>query len=215
LTLRLALPRAFYQVPEERLAFTQGLLDRMRRLPGVVAAGASDRVPLDGEAWTGTFHPEGYEPAPGEGTPGGDFSLVSPSYFEAMGIPLLAGRDFGDQDRGGAPGVLIVDEWTAKRFWPDGDAVGRRIGFSGDPETPDLEEIVGVVGHVRRDSLGEGGRLQIYRPLAQTPLGTVAFTVHTRADPWETIGLVRREVAELDAELPLYAVRTLEEIVAG
>jgi len=212
------LPRTTYPDPESRLQFTQEMLRRIRALPQVSTAAASYRLPLDGRTWTATFYPEGYEPEPGRPAPSADFNVTSPAYLEALGIPLLEGRDFADADVDVDAKVLLVDESLADAFWPNGGAVGGRINFRGEDSPPDYRQVVGVVGHVRNDSLDEAGKMQLYIPLAQAPTRSVSFTLETAPGRGVSSGLVdslRAEVAELDPDLPIYAVGPLESLAAG
>lgn len=211
LTFRLTLPASAYPEPQDRLAFQQGFLAQLRALPGLRAAAASSRVPLDGQPHTGTFHVVGHVPAPGEKTPGGEQNQVSPDFFRTLGIPLLAGRELIEADATG-PGVAIVDAWAADRFWPDGNALGQRIYFS----SPERDyEIVGVVGHVKQMSLDEEGRMQVYLPSNKFPLTDLTFTVHSEgSEPERLIGLIRHALGELAPDLPLFAVRTSDRLVA-
>lgn len=210
LTFRLTLPANDYPQPQDLLAFQQRFRERLRALPGVRGVAASDRVPLDHQLWTGTFHVVGHVPAPGEKTPGGELHQVSPGFFRTLGIPLLEGREFSDEDAAG--GVVIVDAWTAERFWPDATAIGERIYF-GSPERS--YEIVGVAGHVKQTSLDEEGQMQVYLPIAQFPPPNLTFTVHgERAEPERLMGLIRHELGEIAPDLPLFAVRTTDRLLA-
>lgn len=212
--LRLRLPASQYPGAGERVAFQASLLERLREIPGVRSAAVSDRVPLDGSNWTGTFHPVGYESTPGEPTPGAELNLVSAGYFETLGIPLLTGRDFSETDTASTPRVVILDEWTARRFWPGG-AVGQYINMNGPEQEPALREIVGVVGHVRSRTLDEAGRMQLYFASNQLGGARVGVTLHLEGSAGPVITGVRDEIARLAPGLPLYGVRTLEDMVSG
>lgn len=211
LTFRLTLPATAYPEPGDQLTLQQQLLERLRALPGVRGAAASERVPLDGQPWIGTFYVVGHVPAPGEKTPGGELNNVSPGFFGTLGIPLLEGREIAEEDATG-PRVAIVDSWTAERFWPGSSAIGQRIYF-GSPER--TYEIVGVVGHVKQNSLDEEGRLQVYLPANQFPSASPTFTVHAASsEPERLIGLIRHQLGEIAPDLPLFAVRTTERLLA-
>ena len=174
---QVALTGERYAEAEDRARFTQSLLGRLRELPGTRAAGASFRVPLDGETWTATYYPDTYEARPGEPTPGADVNVVSDGYFTAMGVPLLRGRAFNEADDGDAPRVAIIDADTAERFWPDGTAVGAKINLAAPESEPVLREIVGVVGRVKNSSLDEAGRAQLYFAASQVPTRNVSYIV--------------------------------------
>ncbi len=188
-------------------------LGRLRSLPEVRAAAVADRLPLGGRKWTATFRPEGYALAAGESIPGADLDSVSPGYLQSIGIPLSSGRDFTDDDTAESRGVVLVDEWTEKRFWPGG-AVGKRIDFGGGSEARDLREIVGVVGHVRYESLDEPGRFQIYFPWTQSSWRHLDFVLATNVDATAIVPRVRRAVAGVAPDLAVQSVRGLESLVA-
>jgi putative ABC transport system permease protein len=214
LSMRITMPASQYPAPSDRIELAKRLLETIEALPGVRAAAGSDRLPLDGSSWTGTFHPEAYVEARGAPTPGGDMNLVSPGYLATLGIPLLGGRDFLPTDDLDSPGVVLVDERTANRFWPQG-AVGKRISL-GRPERPDYREIVGVVGHVKMSALDEEGRFQVYFPIAQTGWSRrLRFTIRTDGNPEILMASLRREIAGVAPELPLHSVRTLDDLVAA
>ena len=183
--------------------------ERVAALPGVVAATWADRVPLDlasGRRWVVV---EGYEPRTGEDMEFHNMR-VGPGYFEALGVPLLRGRGFEPADREGAPGVVVVNEAFARRFWPNGDALGRRIGISG-ADGPALE-IVGVTATGKYLSPVEEDRPFIYFPALQVP-GRGAFTLHVRTagDPAALASAVRREVAAAAPGWVVTAVRTMDD----
>jgi putative ABC transport system permease protein len=138
---------------------------------------------------------------------------VTPGYFEAMQIPLLQGRLFTDADDSHAPSVAIVDADFARRFWPRQDPIGKRVsgGDSG------WQTVVGVVGHVRHYALNVRGREQIYFPQAQSRFNIRAMFVAMRAtgDPAELANSIRRQAAQIDPELPVYAVKTMEELLGA
>ena len=140
-----SLPASRYAETEQQVAFFRQAIERVSNLPGVDAAGVTTDIPLFGGSSTG-FDVEGRPPyAPGQ-RPMVEYRSVSPAYFRAMGIPLLSGRTFTDQDRGDAPGVVIINETLARRYFPDEDAVGKRLGFS---RPTDWREVVGVAGDTR------------------------------------------------------------------
>ncbi len=144
-----------------------------------------------------------------------DWRLATPGYFDAAGIPVLTGRTFraGD-DLQGEP-VAIVDETTARRFWPGKEALGRRLLLSGRRRwTPEWRTVVGVVGHVRSSGLTEDARGQVYTPFAQSPLPFVSGLVWTASDPQTVAGPVRETVWALDRNLPVSRLVPLDDLVA-
>jgi predicted permease len=222
LTARVAPPASRYKGDAELRTFATRLLDRVRALPGVGHAGLTSNIPFGGDYSDSVILAEGYQMAPGE-------SLISPyrvsvtrGYFEAMGIPAVAGRLFTDSDTDTSPGVVIVDQKLARRFWGDTSPVGRRM-FSPD-NAKDLTKpgpkarwytVVGVVPEVRISGLvATDDRVGAYYfPLTQDVRRAMTVTVKTAGDPMAMTPLVRRELAAIDPELPLYSVMSMRERV--
>ncbi len=202
-------PASLYGEPEERAAIAKSIVQTLETIPGVRSVGASARIPLGGNPWTGTFEPEGVELAAGDPIPGADFNVVSPDYRKTLGIPLLKGRDFTSSDDTGSTPVAQIDRWTEERFWPEG-ALGRRIRLGNE-----LFEVVGVVGHVHYESLDETGRFQLYLPAFQRYWWRhLDFTLAAEADAGVLIPAARTEVARLAPDLAVQSIRTLDTLVA-
>jgi putative ABC transport system permease protein len=212
LSFTLDFPRSLYPEVEERRNVARLLLERLRDLPGAPSASASDRIPLDGQTWTGTFYAEGQTLGPGEPVPGADFNSVSPGYLRTLGVPLQSGRDFASTDRTESPGVVLVDESLEGRFFPSG-ALGRYVNLNGPSRPPNLLEIVGVVGHVAYESLDEPGRFQIYFPVEQARWRRLSFTLDADGDPARLTADLRREVSALAPDLAVQSVRGLDSVV--
>ena len=140
---------------------------RLGGLPGVESVGASSILPLSGNNSSGSFQIEGREVPPGQSSPHGDLWAATAGYFQTMGIPLIRGRFFSDRDAADAPGVAIIDETMARKYWPNEDPVGKRITFEGGRENPRWREIVGIVGHVKHQGLDGESRVQYYLPKNQ------------------------------------------------
>src|SRR5262245_60888043 len=172
LTVDIRLSRNKYSRPQQAVFFQQ-LLERLRALPGIQAAGAVYPMPLSGMEENIGFEIEGQPPpAPGEQRTAGPRG-VSPSYFKAQGIQLLKGRDFTESDGGDTPPVVVINESLARRYWPNQDPIGRRISFDSRNGQTVWRQIVGVVNSVRHMALSEGPRSEVYIPLAQYPLAFV------------------------------------------
>jgi predicted permease len=189
--------------------FRRQALDRIRALPGVLHAGTVDGLPFPGLISGSTFI------IGGTGSDGGDEvvardHLVSPGYFEAMGIPLLAGRDFteGDGEDSGE-GVVLINETMARRYWPGGSPLGDILGSGPSPN-----RIVGVVGDVRERHLGEEPLPMVYRP-ASTSAGDISIVARTSGDPGALVPLLREAVMAVDPGIPLTQETTVEALVAG
>jgi predicted permease len=192
---------------ERARGFYDDLLAALRLDPDVRAAGLATASPISGEWDELRVVVEGYHPRDGE-----DMSpyaaSVSPGYFPALGMPILAGRDFSDRDRLGAPRVAIVNETMARYFFGDANPVGRRIGTGDVADTV----IVGVVRDAKYVDVRETPKRHFYEPVAQEPrLFGLTLQVRTAGDPAAAAALVRRTVARIDPHVPVYHVATLDE----
>jgi putative ABC transport system permease protein len=192
--------------------FSGQLLDRVRTLPGIVSASMTDELPLAG----GTRRAitiEGYAAQPGESTEVNS-SSVAPGYFETLGVPLLRGRAFNEQDREGSPGVVMVNEAFARRYWPGQEPIGKRIQMgvarSGANDSPYLE-VVGVLKDGKYVTLGEEATPFFYLNLAQRYQSSPTLIVRTRGNPSDYLAAVRSEVSALDKSLALYDVKTMRQ----
>ena len=213
LTFALQLAGRQYSGPQPVLATYKQIWERLDRLPGVRASGGCTALPLtDSPAWT-PISIEGRVPPPGEKFINTDERVVAGRYFEAMGVPLLAGRLFDERDITGAPGVVVVDERFAREFWPAGDAVGKRVRHGGIDSTSPWLTVVGVVGRVKHQSLDDDPRIALYLPHGQAPTRTMSVVVKSALDPASLGGAAREAIRQVDAALPLYSVRTMEQFV--
>jgi len=189
------------------------LWERLERLPGAQAAGGITSLPLSQAfAWT-PITVEGRTPLPGEKFLNADERLVSGRYFDAMGIPLRRGRFFNEQDDATKPIVVIVDEYMAEQLWPGQDPIGKRIHIVEFASKDPWQTVVGVVERVKQDSLDSDPRIAFY--LAHTQFPTRAMTVAFRGgtDPAAMVSAVRNALRNLDPDLPMYYVRTMEQRV--
>jgi predicted permease len=208
--------------PARVRVFARTLLERLHRVPGVEGAGLAGIRLLEGNQWSTSMTVEGHKPKPDDSSSQWANS-VSPGYFTAMGIPILAGRDFNDRDEitvappPGAPDfrVVIVNERFARHYFGDGPAVGRRIGFGTDPNTPTPIEIVGVVRDSKYTDVRDTTQRQVFFPFFESSRPN-AFTVYLRSSrPAESMfTLVRQTVSEMDPDIPVHSTRTLERQVA-
>jgi putative ABC transport system permease protein len=213
LIMQLALPDFRYREAQQRDAFYKQALDQVRALPGVESVGATSVLPLSGTNSSGSFQIEGRTVAPGELSPHGDRWAVTHDYFKAMGIPLVRGRYFTERDTADAPKVAVIDETMARKYWPDEDPVGKRIVFDGTRDNPLWREIVGIVGHVKHASLEGESRVQYYLPHSQRPLANMFLVVRASGDPASQAGPVRGVIGGLDKDLPVFRVRTMDNLV--
>jgi putative ABC transport system permease protein len=215
LTLTVSLPEVKYKTPQQ-VDFYRSLRERVAALPGVTSASAVFPLPLGGDRIGISFETEG-RPLPKSELPATEFRTVNPDYFHTLSIPLVKGRDFTARDDASAPGVIIVNEAFAQKFFPNEEAIGHRIkpGISTDESDPVMREIVGVVGDVKHRSLSTAVEPEAYVPHAQVPFGSMTLVVKTAPDARTLVGAVRNEVRALDKDLPIYNVKTLDDYVAS
>ena len=206
-TSRYPAPRSAYPNLPEVLGFYDRALPRLAAIPGVERVSLAANHPMQ-RGWTSRVEAEGYEPPPGppdEST----IRAVAPGYFEAAGIDLLRGRGPTAADRSSAQPVLVVNQAFADQYFAGRDPLGRTASFWGVDRT-----IVGVVGNVRFAGLGEPVEPAVYPPLHQVPMTQLQLVVKSSRSPTELAREVRSAIAEVDADLALSGVRTLEEAVA-
>jgi putative ABC transport system permease protein len=215
LTMNVALSENQYAAAWQRTAFHTRLLDEARTLAGVHAIGAIDELPgSDNIHGTGLHFPDRPEPRPEE-IPIVLWSSTTSDYFRTMQIPLVRGRFFGDADREGAPPVAIIDEWMAKKYWPNEDAVGK--SFSMGRKDPPIR-IVGVVGNVDAGmvvTLLKGRIGQLYVPMAQRPKPGFALVVRTEGDQARVGSAIEALVRRLDPDQAAYDVMSMNAVRAA
>ena len=189
--------------------FYQQLLDRVRAVPGVRSASLANYLPLGFTRVGVAVAIDGHQPPPGSpGIPVG-LAAIAPEYFQTMGIPLLRGRDFGPQDSSEGPGVVIINEAMARRFWPGQDPIGRQVTF-GVGSRPSFE-IVGVVRTGKYHSLRETPEPFMYRPIAQFYSYRTTLIVRTANDPGPMLATAEREIHQLDPNLPVIGAETMRD----
>ncbi len=222
-TLEFALDGAYYQSAEDVARFHYDLNQRVEALPGVIAAGSIRSLPLWRVPGWETMRLSGIEVVDDDGPLGNaQYQIASPGYFEAMGIPLRNGRLFGPTDVAGGQPVAIINESMAGAFWPDGVAIGNTIKLGGWPDSPNPDmTIVGIVGDVLQQGM-DGDRVpQVFAPRQQAGanyngLATrfATLVVRSQTEPPVTMRAVRNVIRDLDPNLPVANMRSLEEIVA-
>jgi putative ABC transport system permease protein len=222
LTASVSLPPTRYAEESDMLAFHERALAGVRSIAGVERAGATSVIPFGGSYNDSVIMAEGYPMAPGESVISPARTEVTPGYFETMGIPLLNGRLFDESDDGTAGNVVLVDERLAKKFWPDSDAVGKRMYEAASAEdfvSPSgnvtWHRVVGVVGSIRQRGLVEADdRIGAYYfPYRQAPWRFLTFAIRTERSEESVVAEVREVIRTIDLELPLYDVLTMEERV--
>jgi predicted permease len=187
--------------------FYRQLQDRLRGAPGVTSVGYAAVAILAGDEWDSTMSVEGHTAKDGEDMQA-FMNQPSPDYFKTLGIPILEGRDFTDRDSAKEPAVAIVNKQFADHFFPGQSALGRHLGWGNGPQTKLNIEIVGVVANALYEGPREGVRRQVYIP--SWGKQSRAFYVRTATPSSAAFGTIRAMVRELDAGLPIYAMKTLE-----
>jgi predicted permease len=211
LTFRISLPASRYGEADQRRAFHRSALDRIRQLPGVIAAGNVQSLPIAGTFDTSTIHVQGYEPPPGTASLSAEYRMISPGYLQAMGIPLKRGRDVQESDDAAASRVVLIDERSAQRFWPGQDPIGKRVGFNKTT----WREVVGVVGAVRNRGLDVASREQIYIPYLQSAQPNTYYVIHASGDAAVLTPAIRAVLRDVDPRLPVFDVQTMEQRLSG
>jgi predicted permease len=215
-------PAARYPDGPEIRAVMARVLDAVRALPGVEAAGLSSSIPFSGSTSDSVIVAEGYQMAPGESVLSPYSVSVTDGYFEAMGARLVAGRLFTEGDIEGRQRVIVIDERLARKFWPNGDAVGKRMYQPSSPErmfepppSSEMLHIVGVIGEMRIAGLVDASGNQrpgaYYFPHRQRSVRGMGLAVRASGDPAALVDQLRRAVAQVDRELPLYNIRTMDQ----
>jgi len=211
LTLHLAIPRAKHPQDRDVAAFLKRMLEEVRTLPGVESAGAVNRLPLSGQVQTGALQFSGSRGTVDIGNL--DWRTVTPGYFRSMGIPLVRGRDFTDFDVEGKTTVGIIDETIAAKVFPNEDPIGKRFRIALGSVILPWVEIVGIVGHIRHDTLERSIRPQAYWNYQQRAQDRMALVVRTSGRPMDLAAGVVARIHAVDPEQPVYDVRSMEEVV--
>jgi putative ABC transport system permease protein len=214
LTMGMDLRAQQYSQDPAVLNFWQQLIDRVSALSGVHSAAVGSAIPLTNSHGRSDITIEGMAlPTPGN-YPHPDVHVVSPEYVATLGIPLLRGRTFTDQDNEKAPLAGMINAMVAHRFFPNEDPIGKRFMFghpSSDP--PKWYTIVGVVSDTRLYGLANPARLEVYLPFRQNPRNSMALVVKSGANPASLTSAVREVVQSIDKDQPVFAISTMEELV--
>jgi predicted permease len=217
--MKLTLPQSKYADGAAAADFYRRLLDKIQTLPGVEAAAAISRLPLNAAYSSGPLTFEGVTAnaeRPNLASFEVDHRVITPDYFKTMKTSLLEGRSFTPQDARDKPFVAIIDETLARQLWPGASPLGRRLTFGRFPDKPwGWVEIVGVVKHSRYHKL-EGNALEIvYFPHPQYSLSEMTLAIRASSDPLSMVGAARGAVQSLDRDQPIYHIRTMDELMAG
>ena len=208
LTMSVVLIGEKYKETGQVISFYREIPARLGALPGVKAVSAASVLPISGGDGNGNLTIEGRDFPPAQ-TPSASFRRILPNYFSVMGIPLRQGREFDERDTG-AEKVVIINEGMARRFWPDGDAIGKRIKV-GPPQNEPWLTIVGVAGDVKNIGLEADSLLATYEPHAQRPWSSMTLAVRTGDDPLSLSAAVRGELRAMEKELLIRSSSTMDE----
>jgi putative ABC transport system permease protein len=219
LTMRMDAPQALY-ANEKVEPFYDDVLRTIRALPGVKTAGMVRVLPIDDEIGDAGIQVEGYTSPTGGNYTGADWEAASDGYFESLGIPVVQGRTFTPADRYESEQVIIVNESFAKKYWPDGRWLNRRLRFG--PDTIAWQRVVGIVADVKQHGLLKESKVAFYRPQAQwrvsrngRPVRNMTLVIRTAVDPKSLAATARRAIMAIDQRLPLSSVKTMDEVVGS
>jgi predicted permease len=212
-----------YSVPRMKVFYPQ-LLESLSSIPGVQASGLASVRILEDNEWDSSMTVEGFSPPTPDAHPEPFMNQVSPNYFATLGVPIVNGRDFRPTDnrevkhrpeepadRGWEPAVVMINETFAKKYFSGRNPVGLHVGFGSDPGTPTDMEVIGVVKDIKYTSLRDDIQPQVYEPyLGSRYVGGMVIYARTVNDPNQLISAIRSKVRDLDANIPIYALRTTE-----
>jgi predicted permease len=216
LTARIGLPDVIYPKNENVIAFFDQFLQRVRAIPGVESASAILPLPLSGSNMVTSFDIE-ESPLPEGQRPGAPVRIIATDYFKTMGIPVRQGRIFDERDRLDSRPVVIVNERFVQKFFAGQNVIGKQIkpGFSADDTGEKMREIVGVVGNVKHLSLKNEDSPEMYLAQPQMPLNVMSLVVRTNvSNPNAVTNSIRKELATMDATIPLTSVRVFDEYIS-
>jgi putative ABC transport system permease protein len=212
LTASLEPNRAQFKSRRELIIYYDRVVERVRALPGVKTVGLTSSLPLGGNYFRGGFIFEGQPQVPLSELPVVNQRTADGDYFRSLQIPLLRGRIFGPQDQEGSPPVVIINDTTARRFFPGQDPIGKHVGFPNHMMT-----VVGVIGDIRHTDVSESPDTDVILPFSQAPMLAMTLVLRldasARADSGAFAPLLRQALAEIDRNVPVSAIRTMEEVM--
>jgi putative ABC transport system permease protein len=213
LTASLNLPDSQYKADAQVRNFYEHLMERLRQLPGVQMAGGSTDLPLKA-GWNHLFTPEGYQPPLGANLNVSNHSVILGQYLPTMGVPLLQGRYFTEHDNDGSTHVLIVSQSLARRYWPNGDAIGKRLKW-GPAESKDAWlTIVGVVGDVKQSTLEVETTPHTYEPFLQNTGSSLNVAIRASGEPVTLSSALRSTIWALDSQLAVAQIQTMDQVIS-
>ncbi|MGH9701994.1 MAG: FtsX-like permease family protein, partial [Candidatus Acidiferrales bacterium] len=211
MTAAISLPESRYKEDAQQIAFYRAVAQRLASQPGVTSAAVATPIPFTGMVPSASFSIENRLEGPGDPGPHSDLQWVTPAYFQAMGIPLRAGRVFTDEDRAGAPPAAIIDENLARQYWPEQNPIGQHLRRGS--KSPWIT-IVGVVAHVFPSALvGDTGKGICYYPAYQQPINLAFLVARTPMNPVSLASAMREAVRAVDSGQPIYDLKPMLERV--
>lgn len=219
LTARVALPLDQYQTVDQQRSFFQQLVERLQTLPGVSAAGETFAIPLRGSLMVSTIQVEGQPPPDftSANVPTASINSVSPRYFAALRVPLLEGRLLDARDGADAPNSVVVNQVFVRRYFEKEDPIGKRFtaGLGRGTGGPKMWTIVGVIGDTKQRGLASEIMPEVTASCLQWPLSTMTLVLRTSVPPLSVASAVRKEVSDLDKNLPLFGVQTMDDLLSA
>lgn len=210
ITAQVMLPASKYPERHQRVQFFEAVVARLRGTPGVEAASAVSNLPMQsvGVTFVLPFNVEG-QPPPENEDPRADVRMASPGFFETLRVPLRQGRFLDERDTADSPRTMVINETMARRYFPDSDPIGQVI------ENPHgRAEVVGVVADIRYQGLDSEPKKQVYEPLSQNSVNSMALVARTERDASRLAGTLQREIWAVDAQQPIYDLSTLDQLLA-
>jgi putative ABC transport system permease protein len=210
LTLEYRLPRSKYKEPATQWNFHRQIVEKIQEVPGVQSVSLVRGLPFSGNGGTTAIVlPDREIPPPGK-EPQVMFNTALPNYFETIGIPLVKGRVFGNQDQANTPPVFIINQTMAQRFWPNQDPLGKQIKQAGDNPTG---TVIGVVGDAKHYWMEEQSTAQMYSAYSQQPGLFATVVIRTKVEPLSLSESVRQAIWKVDPDQPMWKIRTVDFLV--
>jgi putative ABC transport system permease protein len=216
LTLKITLPGWKYQSPLAQAAFFDETIRQLKEVPGMAYIGLTTSLPLEGESMETPFMVNGATIQKHGSQEFANFAAVSPDFFKALGVPLISGRFFDEDDDNKAPEVAIVDDFAASHLWPDQNAVGKQIAVEGSPEKPVWRTVIGVVRRVRQSLRKTSSEIAIYVPYSQSSIPLSSMTVVSRKseDTLNLVSGIRSAIWKVDRDQPITDVETMKQLIS-
>jgi putative ABC transport system permease protein len=211
LTMQLSAPYSKFSKGTEIAALYNRVIERLRVMPMVRSAGLVTDIFLSTTPNSGTFAVEGKPLPPLEQGIEATMDSVSPGYFDALRVPLIAGRFIDERDQAGSLPVALINETMARRYWPNEEPIGKRFHFGWGTTNVQWLTVVGVVGDMRRQGLDKAARVETFSPLAQRPRSDLKLVVRTSDDPSKVAGVIQSELRAVEKELVIQKVMTLDQ----